>query len=63
MYELSNRDPEVGYFVRWMGAEAARNGLLRVEVTQSALSAAFVPSTATSDFADRFTIQRRSVAQ
>jgi hypothetical protein len=30
MYELSNRDPEVGYFVRWMGAEAARNGLLRV---------------------------------
>lgn len=64
MYELSARDREADYFVRWMGAEAERHGLLRVEVTPSAVSAAFIPSTATSQFADRFTIRRRpAVAQ
>ena len=64
MYELSAHDAEAGYFVRSMGAGAGRHGLLRVEVTASAVSAAFIPSTATSDFADAFTIRRRpAVAQ
>lgn len=58
LYELNAQDPEAAYFVRWMGAEKARHGLLRIEVTPSALSAAFVPSTATSNFADRFVIRR-----
>jgi hypothetical protein len=58
LYELNPQDPEAGYFVRWMGAERARHGLLRIEITSSMLSARFVPSTATSDFVDRFVIGR-----
>ena len=58
LYELNPLDPETGYFVRWMGAERARNGLLKIEVSLSMLSAAFVPSTGKSDFADRFVIRR-----
>ena len=58
LYKLNPQDPEAGYFVRWMGAEKARHGLLRVEISQAMLSAAFVPATDTSDFADRFVIRR-----
>jgi len=58
LYQLNPEDPEAGYFVRWMGAERARHGLLRIEITTSMLSAAFLPSTGTSDFADRFVIHR-----
>ena len=58
LYELNPEDPEAGYFVRWMGADTARNGLLRIEVTDSALAGQFVGSTATSSFSDRFVIRR-----
>jgi hypothetical protein len=58
MYTLNPQDPEAGYFVQWMGAERARHGLLRIEISREMLSAAFVPATDTSDFADRFVIRR-----
>jgi hypothetical protein len=59
LYELNPHDPESGYFVRWMGAENARHGVLRIDVSPSTLSATFVPSTNASEFADRFVIRRR----
>lgn len=60
LYPLNTADTEAGYFARWMDAKTEpRKGLMRFEVNRDRISAAFVGSTSTSRFSDRFTIQSR----
>ena len=57
LYDLDLADPEAGYFARWMGANAdPRKGFVEVRVSDEELTAAFVGTTPTSDFADGFKI-------
>jgi len=58
LYDIKSKDPEAGYFVRWMGANSdPRKGLTKFAVSREEISAEFVGSTSTSDFADRFAIR------
>ena len=57
LYELSEDDPEAGYFATWMGANRSpRLGLAKFSVSASAITGEFVGSTDTSAFSDRFVI-------
>jgi hypothetical protein len=58
LYETNPDDPEAGYFVKWMGKNRdARKGFARFTVSGGEISAEFVGSTSTSDFADEFVIR------
>jgi hypothetical protein len=58
LYETNPDDPEAGYFVTWMGKNRdARKGFAEFRVSRGAISAEFVGSTSTSDFADEFVIR------
>ena len=58
LYDIDTNDPEAGNFARWMGKNSnPRKGFLKVAVSRTELVATFVGSTATSDFADGFTIR------
>ncbi len=60
LYETNPKDPEAGYFVRWMGANSEpRKGFTKFAVSKEEISAEFVGSTSTSDFTDRFAIRVR----
>jgi hypothetical protein len=60
LYETNPKDPEAGYFVRWMGANShPRKGFTKFAVSREELSAEFVGSTSTSDFTDKFAIRAR----
>jgi hypothetical protein len=57
LYDVHPNDPEAGYFVEWMGRNSdPRKGFTRFAVSRREISARFVGSTSTSDFADRFAI-------
>jgi len=58
LYETNPDDPEAGYFVKWMGANSdPRKGFAKFTVSGAEISAEFVGSTSTSDFADEFAIR------
>jgi hypothetical protein len=58
LYNVNESDTEAGYFARWMGANASpRKGLMKVTVSPDELSAEFLGSTSSSDFADSFSIR------
>lgn len=58
LYPVSARDPEAGYFVTWMGANRLpRRGVTTFTVSANELEGAFVGSTQTSSYTDRFRIR------
>lgn len=58
LYRVNARDPEAGYFVTWMGANRLpRRGVTKFTVSAGQLEGAFVGSTRTSRYADRFRIR------
>jgi 3',5'-cyclic AMP phosphodiesterase CpdA len=58
LYETNPDDPEAGYVVKWMGANSdPRKGFTKFTVSDAEISAEFVGSTSTSDFADEFVIR------
>jgi hypothetical protein len=60
LYDINPNDPEAGYFVTWMGANSEpRRGFTKFTVSRGEISAAFVGSTSTSNFTDRFAIRAR----
>ncbi len=59
LYDIKVADSEAGYFTRWMGANInPRKGFMRFTVSSREISAEFVGSTTTSDFADNFVIRK-----
>jgi hypothetical protein len=60
LYEANPDDPEAGYIIEWMGANSdPRKGFTEFTVSREEISAAFVGSTSTSDFTDKFAISVR----
>jgi hypothetical protein len=58
LYNISTADPENGYFVRWMGANAdPTNGIMKFTISPTQLAADFVRASG-GTFADRFVIDR-----
>jgi hypothetical protein len=56
LYDINSLDPEVDYFAKWMGLNTSpRFGFMKYTVSESAISAQFVGSTA-GTFTDSFTL-------
>ena len=60
LYDINTLDPEAGYFVKWMGLNSEpRHGFMKYTVSDAAISAQFVGSTA-GTFTDSFTLVQGS---
>jgi hypothetical protein len=57
LFDINIQDSEAGYFAKWMGANIApRKGFVKFVVSRNEISAEFIGSTMTSNFADSFVI-------
>jgi len=58
LFDINTKDSEAGYFASWMGANISpRKGFVKFVLSQNEISAEFVGSTMTSNFADSFVIK------